>query len=218
MNDVKIRWQSAMQEMPLIAILRGLLPEECIDIANALLSAGFKIIEVPLNSPRPIETLQLLHQEFNDKAILGAGTVLTAKQVDAVISTGCKLIVAPNLDHNVAQAANQHNGIYCPGVLTPTEAFSAIAAGASALKFFPAEAIPPNFIKALRAVLPDSTPIVPVGGITPSNLDGYVKAGATGFGIGSALFKPGRPADAVHLSAHEFVDAYKEAKILNADG
>lgn len=217
MNDINLTWQSAIQEMPLIAILRGLLPEECIDIGNALLSAGFKIIEVPLNSPQPIETLQLLNQEFSDRAVFGAGTVLNAEQVDAVINTGCRLIVAPNLDQNVAQATNQNNGIYCPGVFTPTEAFAAVAAGASALKFFPAEVMPPKFIKALRAVLPASIPLVPVGGITPSSMSNYLKAGATGFGIGSALFKPGRSADAVYQSALEFVDAYKEAKISSTE-
>ena len=203
-----------MQEAPLIAILRGLLPEDCVDIGSALLSAGFEIIEVPLNSPRPIETLQLLSQEFGDRAILGAGTVLTAEQVDSVINTGCKLIVAPNLNHDVARTTIQHRGIYCPGVFTPTEAFSAISAGATALKLFPAEVMPPKFIKALKAVLPNSTPLIPVGGINTSSLGDYLKAGASGFGIGSALFKPGQSADETYHSALAFMDAYKEVKTL----
>jgi len=211
-NELTTRWNLAMEEMPLIAILRGLLPEQCIEVGNALISAGFRIIEVPLNSPTPFETLTLLNREFGNRAILGAGTVLTANQVDHVIATGCKLIVAPNINQAVADAATKHNAIYCPGVLTPTEAFSAIEHGATALKLFPAEMIPPAIIKALRAVVPHTMPLMPVGGIKPQNMADYLEVGAAGFGVGSALFKPGKSSAEIHKSAKDFVAAFQKAK------
>ena len=210
-HSLNRRWQSAIHDMPLIAILRGLSPESCLEIGHALINAGFKIIEVPLNSPKPYQTLSMLSEEFGDKVIIGAGTVLQANQVDKLADTGCNLIIAPNLDLRVAKQTEQHNLIYCPGVLTPTEAFSAIEHGASGLKLFPAEMISPTIVRALCAVLPGDVPLFPVGGISPHHLYDYLQAGANGFGIGSAVFKPDYPASKVHAAAIEFVHAYQQA-------
>ncbi|MBX2870047.1 MAG: 2-dehydro-3-deoxy-6-phosphogalactonate aldolase [Acidiferrobacterales bacterium] len=212
MKERNERWQAAINELPLIAILRGLVPEQSKETGQALIDAGFQIIEVPLNSPRPIETLSILNNRLSGQAIIGAGTVLNPTQVESVAHTGSELIIAPNLDSAVAAAANQQHCIYCPGVLTPTEAFSAIDQGASGLKLFPAEMITPAIVKALRAVLPEETPLFPVGGISPDRMQDYLAAGANGFGIGSALFKPGDSASSIYTQARAFVSAYKKAQ------
>ncbi len=206
------RWQSAIAELPLIAILRGLVPEQSVEVGQALIDAGFRIIEVPLNSPTPYETLSILNQQFSGQAIFGAGTVLNAEQVASVARTGSELIIAPNLDGNVAKAAGRHNCIYCPGILTPTEAFSAIEQGAAGLKLFPAEMITPAILKALRAVLPADMLLFPVGGVSPQSMHDYLAAGASGFGIGSAIFKPGASASDIYTQAKEFIKAYRLAK------
>ena len=202
-------WRTAFGPVPLIAILRGLEPESAIDTAAVLISAGIRTIEVPLNSPRPIATIARLVERFGDEALLGAGTVLTADEARAVIDTGARLIVAPNIDAEVASIARGHGAVYCPGAMTPTEVFSALTLGATAVKLFPAEIIGPAGVKAMRAVVPPGTALFPVGGISPSNLADYVAAGADGFGLGSALFKPGMsPAD-VEDRARAFLAAWQ---------
>lgn len=196
-----------LQRLPLVAILRGLVPEASLAVGRALVEAGWQIIEVPLNSPRPLESIATLAHAF-PQILVGAGTVLRVDQVDAVASAGGRLIVSPNADAAVIARAKASGMICLPGVATPTEAFAALAAGASGLKLFPAEMMPPAVIKALCAVLPPGVPLLPVGGIGLDNLAAYRAAGASGFGIGSALFKPGMSAQAVSLQAHRFVQAW----------
>ncbi len=209
MKDANILWEACIKQMPLIAILRGVKPDEVLAVGQFLVDAGFTSIEVPLNSPRPFQSIELLMREFGDSVIIGAGTVLTVDDVNQTFDTGAKLIIAPNFNDNVARAAQQGGGIYCPGVATPTEAFNALDAGASALKLFPAELVSPVVVKAMRAVLPANTSLFPVGGISPSNMTTYLEAGATGFGIGSALYKPGKSVDAIGTAAQAFVGALK---------
>lgn len=197
----------AMAALPLVAILRGLHPAEAEPVGAALLAAGWRLLEVPLNSPQPLQSIGTLARAF-PQALVGAGTVRTAGEVRQVHDAGGRLIVSPHFDPVVVQAA-LHLGMAClPGVATPSEAFAALAAGASGLKLFPAEMIPPAAVKALRAVLPPEVLLLPVGGITPAAMAGYRAAGASGFGIGSALYQPGRPADAVESSARQFADAW----------
>lgn len=200
-------WRAALNHMPLVAILRGLQPERCEEVAEALIAAGFRIIEVPLNSPRPFETIALLAERCGDRALIGAGTVLSPDQADAVAAAGGRLVVMPNCDPAVIRAAKAAGCVAVPGVMTPSEAFAALAAGADALKLFPAEALPPNVVKALRAILPPETQVLPVGGITPEVMAGYWAAGASGFGLGSALFHPDRPTCDIAAAARRFVDA-----------
>lgn len=195
--------QTALSVLPLIAILRGIRPDEALDVGTALDSAGWRAIEVPLNSPRPLESIAALAQAF-PHILVGAGTVLRPEQVPEVHRAGGRLVVAPNFNREVVRAALDLGMAYAPGVLTPTEAFAALDAGASALKLFPAEMIPPAAVKALRAVLPASAMMLPVGGITAMNMAGYRAAGADGFGIGSALYRPGKDAGAVYEDALVF--------------
>lgn len=197
-----------LQPLPLVAILRGLTPEEAPAIGAALVDAGFRILEVPLNSPRPLESIALLAKAFGDRCLVGAGTVLTPAQVHDVAGAGGRLIVMPHADTAVISAARA-TGLRCtPGVATPTEAFAALAAGADALKLFPAEQLPPPVLKAWRSVLPAGTALLPVGGITPERMAAYRAAGAAGFGIGSALYAPGTDAAEVARRAADFVDAW----------
>ncbi|NKB75817.1 MAG: 2-dehydro-3-deoxy-6-phosphogalactonate aldolase [Gammaproteobacteria bacterium] len=212
MTTLEITWSTAIAQMPLIAILRGVQPEEAVGVGNALIEQGFKIIEVPLNSPTPFKTLKLMSERLGDRAIIGAGTVLCEADVDACVKAGCKLVIAPNFDIEVAEACSKNAVIYCPGVATPTEAFAAIKAGAHALKLFPAESITPNIVKALRAVIPPSVTMLPVGGVSPDNLGEFHKAGATGFGIGSALYQPGKTLAEITKSAKAFVTAIQTAR------
>ncbi len=201
------RWRDAIASAPLIAILRGVTTDESLAIGDALISAGFTLIEVPLNSPTPLETIEKLQKEFGAQALIGAGTVLTAAQAYDVKNAGGELIVAPNFSPEVADACLTPNTIYCPGVATPTEAFNALQAGANGLKLFPAELISPQAVKAMRAILPAEALLLPVGGITPHNIPDYLKAGANGFGIGSALYKPGVTTTQIHESAKQFLSA-----------
>ena len=198
----------AMAQLPLIAILRGLTPAEAPKIGEALVSSGFAIIEVPLNSPEPLKSIAALTQQF-PHTLIGAGTVLNAQQVKDVHAAGGRLVVAPNFNPAVVAQALALNMVVLPGVATPTEAFAALDAGAHGLKLFPAEMISPATVKALRAVLPKAAALMPVGGITPDNMAVYLTAGASGFGLGSALYAPGRPAQAVQQQAHAFVQAFK---------
>jgi 2-dehydro-3-deoxyphosphogalactonate aldolase len=199
-----------MTELPLIAILRGLRPDEAAGIGQALFDAGFRIIEVPLNSPEPLRSIVNLADRFGDLALIGAGTVLNPQAVDDVAAANGRLIVMPHGDGPVIRQAKA-KGLYClPGVATPTEAFAALAAGADGLKMFPGELLPPAAIKAWRAVLPPDLALLPVGGITPEKMAAYHDAGATGFGLGSALYKPGMTAAEVGQRAGTFVAAWRK--------
>jgi 2-dehydro-3-deoxyphosphogalactonate aldolase len=201
-------FDTAFAANPLIAILRGLKPAEAADTAAALTGAGFTILEVPLNSPDPLDSIRRMVTAATD-AIVGAGTVLTRDQVGRVADAGGRIIIAPNFDPRVAAEARRLSLAYCPGVGTVSEAFAALEAGAAALKLFPAEMIPPAAVRAMRAVLPRETRLLPVGGIDPSTMAGYVRAGANGFGLGSALYKPGQDAAATGRRAQDFMAAWQ---------
>ena len=195
---------------PLIAILRGVTPDEADSVAAAVVEAGFGAIEIPLNSPDPLVSIEIVARLFGDKVLVGAGTVLEAHEVDEVAKAGARLVVAPNADHAVIERAAKLGLIALPGVATPTEAFAALKAGASGLKLFPGEAIPPGVVRAWRAVLPKAVPLYPVGGVTPERICAYRRAGANGFGVGSALYKPGSTIDEVARAAQAFVRAWKQ--------
>jgi 2-dehydro-3-deoxyphosphogalactonate aldolase len=196
-----------LRDMPLIAILRGLVPEQALDIGQVLVDAGFRVIEVPLNSPRPQESIARLADVFGDRALVGAGTVLRQADVRRVQDAGGRLIVMPHGDTSIVAEAKQRGLVCMPGVATPTEGFAALAAGADGLKLFPAEAIPPPVVKAWRAVFAPETLLLPVGGITPERMAAYRSAGASGFGLGSALFAPGMTPTEVRDRAKSFVTA-----------
>lgn len=202
-----IDFRKAMTHCPLVAILRGIKPEHAAAIGDRLIETGFTMIEVPLNSPDPLRTIEILAHRLGSRALVGAGTVLNAHQVDEVKAAGGTLVVSPNCDDAVIARTKQAGLVSIPGVATPTEAFVALSAGADALKAFPAETLPPAAIKAWLAVLPAGTEILPVGGIGKDNMGGYWKAGARGFGLGSSLYKPGDPPDAVHASALRLIAA-----------
>ncbi|PLC06773.1 2-dehydro-3-deoxy-6-phosphogalactonate aldolase [Variovorax sp. RO1] len=201
------KFNAAMQALPLVAILRGLSPAEAADVGDAIVEPGFRLLEVPLNSPQPLESIALMRQRFPN-ALVGAGTVLDTKQVREVQAAGGELIVSPNFNAEVIREAAQLGMVCLPGVMTPTEAFGALAAGATGLKLFPAELASPAVVKALLAVLPAGTPVMPVGGISPDNMGTWRAAGAAGFGIGSSLYKPGKTAAAVREDAQRFVAAW----------
>ena len=199
-----------LEGLPLIAILRGIRPREVPAAADVLTSAGFRIIEIPLNSPEPLESLR--HLAGRTGLLAGAGTVLSTAEVEAVAAAGGRLMVAPNADREVIAAAKRLGMVALPGVATPTEAFTALAAGADGLKMFPAEILPPKAVKAWRAVLPASIALLPVGGITPESMADYLAAGADGFGLGSALYKPGMSAGELGQRAQAFARAYRALK------
>ncbi len=196
---------------PLVAILRGLKPAEALDIGAALVDAGFGIIEVPLNSPEPLESIELLAKEFGDTCIVGAGTVLTTEQVDGVIDVGGRLIVSPDMKPTVIQRTIERGGLSFPGVFTPTEAFAAIDAGCHALKFFPASLHGPDGVKAIKAVLPTHMNVLAVGGVSVPTIGEWLSAGTNGFGIGSNVYKAGWDAETVSTEAKAFVAAYDAA-------
>lgn len=201
------RFDAAFTACPLVAILRGVRPDEIEAIGDALVDAGFTMIEVPLNSPDPFASIEKLVRRFGDRAVVGAGTVLTVENVLRVEATGGTLIIAPNANTAVISAAAERGMVAMPGIATPTEAFAALAAGAAALKLFPAEAASPNVLKAMRAVLPKDLRMLPVGGITPKAMAVWRDAGAAGFGLGSALYAPGMTAAEVGERARAFVAA-----------
>jgi 2-dehydro-3-deoxyphosphogalactonate aldolase len=176
---------------PLVAILRGVRPDEAEAIAAALERAGIAIVEVPLNSPDPLESIRRLAAGFGERMLVGAGTVMTAEQVAAIAAAGGRLIVTPHADLRVLRAAKAAGLLACPGFFTPTEAFSLLEAGADGIKLFPAEAASPAVLKGIRAVLPAGTAVLPVGGIDAANMRPWLQAGAAGFGIGSSIYKPG---------------------------
>ena len=201
--------QQQLARLPLVAILRGLTPSEAPTIGQALASAGWGLLGVPLHSPKPLESIALLAAQ-HPQLLVGAGTVLQAREVREVQAAGGRLIVSPHFDAEVVREAVRLGLACVPGVATPSEAFAALAAGAHALKLFPAEMLTPAVLKALRAVLPASAALLPVGGIGPHNMAEYRRAGASGFGIGSALYTPGRTAEQTAAAAHTFIDTWSK--------
>jgi 2-dehydro-3-deoxyphosphogalactonate aldolase len=202
------RFAAAVAALPLVAVLRGIRPEESEGIGRALYDAGFRLIEVPLNSPEPFRSIARMRETLPGDALLGAGTVMTSGQAARLGECGGEMVFMPHSDLAVVRAAKSLGLLCVPGVLTPTEAFAALAAGADALKLFPGEMITPKVVKAIRAVLPKDTLLLPFGGITGESLRPYVEAGAGGFGLGSALYKPGLRADEVAPRARAFAEAW----------
>lgn len=194
--------------MPLVAILRGLRPEEAAAIALAVVDAGFVCLEVPLNSPEPFASIRAIKAAVGERALVGAGTVLDATDVEKVRAAGGEIVISPNCDPSVITTTKSKNLISMPAFFTPSEAFSALRAGADALKLFPAEAASPASLKAMRAVLPREAAIFVVGGVTPDTMGPWRDVGAFGFGIGSALYAPGRTAGDVKQRARAFVSAW----------
>lgn len=208
MTQQRVDLQSHLDQLPLIAILRGVRPEEVVAIGRALVDAGFAIIEVPLNSPGALESIQMLHDALGVYVLLGAGTVMTPSQVRDVAAAGGRLIVMPHADADVICAAVAEGLACIPGIATPTEGFSALAHGVDGLKLFPAEVLTPTVLRAFGAVFPTDTRFFPVGGITPGSMGEYVAAGATGFGLGSALYRRGDGPVQVSTSAKAFAAAW----------
>lgn len=199
--------ETALARCPLVAILRGVRPDEVGAIGDALVEAGFAMIEVPLNSPDPLASIALLANRYGPDVLIGAGTVLRPAEVNAVASAGGRLIVSPNVNPAVIRASVDASLVSLPGYFTPSEAFVALDAGAHGLKLFPAEAASPNVLKAQRAVLPPHIPLFAVGGVGTDTLATWLAAGARGAGLGSGLYKPGMTAQQVAERARAFVVA-----------
>lgn len=204
------QFKAYLSQCPLIAIIRGVTPDEAEMIGEALFSAGIRIIEVPLNSPDPIESIRRLSRALGERALIGAGTVLEPEQVAEVTSAGGRLIVAPNVHTPVIEATVAAGLVSAPGYFTPSEAFEALRAGAHCLKLFPAEAASPAIVKAQRAVIPKAVPLLIVGGVRPANMKAYLDAGADGFGLGSGVYRPGQSAAEVATQAKAYVDGLVE--------
>lgn len=207
----RAEFDAAFARCPLIAILRGVRPDEVEAIGEALVESGFAIIEVPLNSPDPLDSIARLARRLAGRAVVGAGTVLRIEEVAAVAEAGGTLAISPNANPQVIAAAVDHGLVSVPGIFTPSESIAALDAGAAALKLFPAEAASPAVLKAIRAILPPATRVLPVGGIVPGALAGWRAAGAAGFGLGSALYSPGMQAADVAARARDFMEAWKAA-------
>lgn len=200
------------KHLPLIAIIRGVLPSECVSVAKVLVEEGFTMIEVPLNSPDALESIRLLVNEFGEDYLIGAGTVTTPEKAQSVIETGANLVVTPNANEQVIKMSVEAGCATFPGVVTPTEAFSALAAGATGLKLFPVSMLGLDGYKALNSVLPPETLCYPVGGIEPTveSMLPYVKIGAAGFGLGSALYTPAMSIEQVRENARSYVKSFHE--------
>jgi 2-dehydro-3-deoxyphosphogalactonate aldolase len=196
-------------DLPLVAILRGLAPQEAETVAHALFDNGFRLIEVPLNRPGALEAMRIIRALAPPDALVGGGTMLTIADVDAVADAGGQIFVAPNCNPPVIAHAAERGLLCAPGVATPSEAFAALDAGAHILKLFPAEAIGPPGLKAMKSVLPEGTPLWPVGGVTPEQIPAWKAAGASGAGIGSQLFTPGIALDELTRRANAFVTAWR---------
>lgn len=209
MSGLGSRFDAAMAALPLVAILRGIAPVDSESIAMALHATGFRLIEVPLNSPDPFDSIGRIRRALPTDTLVGAGTVLRTDDVARLHAAGGELVVMPHADTALIRAAKAANLLCLPGVATPTEAFAALDAGADALKLFPAEMITPPVVKAMRAVLPKGLRLLPVGGITPDNMATYVSVGANGFGLGSALYAPGASCEQVTERALRFVAAWR---------
>lgn len=201
-----------LKDLPLIAILRGVTPDEIVPVGRALYDAGFRVIEIPLNSPQPFESIRRLTAELGESCLIGAGTVLNEAQVAEVDAAGGRLIVSPNANLAVIRASKAAGLVSAPGVATPSEGFAALDAGADSLKLFPAEQLGPAVVKAWRAVFPKELALLPVGGITPDNMGPYLAAGANGFGLGSALYKPGLTTAQVSANAQAFAAGWQAVK------
>lgn len=207
-----MKLEDGLDACGIVAILRGVSPDEAIAMGQALFDAGVRVVEVPLNSPAPFLSIAKLAKEFAGRMIVGAGTVLTVQDVNMLKSSGGEISVSPDCNEAVIARAVELGMVPLPGVFTPTEAFSALRAGATHLKLFPAEAASPLVIKAWKAVLPRDVKIFAVGGITPENMGEWLAAGARGFGIGSSIYKPGMGVEAVHNAASTLVSAWNRAK------
>ncbi|EBN9894077.1 2-dehydro-3-deoxy-6-phosphogalactonate aldolase [Salmonella enterica] len=203
-----MQWQT---NLPLIAILRGITPDDALAHVGAVVDAGFDAIEIPLNSPQWEKSISSVVKAYGGRALIGAGTVLKPEQVDQLAGMGCKLIVTPNIQPEVIRRAVSYGMTVCPGCATATEAFSALDAGAQALKIFPSSAFGPGYISALKAVLPPDVPLFSVGGVTPENLAQWIKAGCVGAGLGSDLYRAGQSVERTAQQAAAFVNAYREA-------
>jgi len=203
----------ALSHCGLIAILRGIRPNEVVGVGGQLYSAGFRVLEVPLNSPDPFESIKKLRHVLPMDCVVGAGTVYQAAQVENVRAAGGQLIVMPHSDGAIIAAAMSASLHVIPGVATPTEAFAAFGAGATLLKFFPADHLGPTALKAWRSVLPREIGLIPVGGIHPENLRTFLDVGATAFGVGSTLYKPGMTPQDVALRGAEFIAAWRSARL-----
>jgi len=209
-----IDFASALAGLPLVAILRGIAPDEVEAAGDVLVEAGFTLIEVPLNSPEPLVSIERLVKRVGDRAVVGAGTVLTTAQVAQVEDAGGAMIVSPNTDLAVISETARRGMVSLPGYFTPTEAFAALAAGATGLKLFPAEAATPSVVKAQRAVLPKDVPLFAVGGITPDNMEPWREAGADGFGLGSSLYRAGATTQEIAANARAFAAAWAKMETL----
>jgi 2-dehydro-3-deoxyphosphogalactonate aldolase len=187
-----MKLEEALGHVPLIAILRGIRPEEIIDTAEALLDAGIRVVEVPLNSPSPLESIRILASQFKGSLVAGAGTVLSPEDVEAVAQVGGEIIVSPHADMRVIARAIELGCTPFPGIFTPTEAFTAISAGARFLKLFPASTGGPAHLRAMKAILPSDVRVYAVGGVGPDAMESWREAGAAGFGLGSELYRPGQ--------------------------
>ena len=200
-----------LQELPLVAILRGVTPQRVHGVAEALFDAGFRAIEVPLNSPEPLKSIEALAKQFGDRCLTGAGTVLTPQQADSVADAGGKLMVTPNTNPDVIARGVQRGLTVMPGFYTPSEGFAAVAAGAKYLKLFPASSGGIGHLQAMLAVLPKTIPVYAVGGVGAGNMSEWRKAGAAGFGLGSELFKPDFTDEEIATRAQKCVAAFKAA-------
>jgi 2-dehydro-3-deoxyphosphogalactonate aldolase len=204
-------FQTYLSELPLVAIIRGVSPDDAEVTAKAIFEAGIRIIEVPLNSPQPFDSIKIIADALGNRALIGAGTVLNTDDVKRVQHVGGRLIVAPNTDTDVIRATVDAGLVSSPGYFTPSEAFTAIKAGAHALKLFPAEAASPAVVKAQKAVLPKGIPLIVVGGVNVDNIGGWLDCGADGFGLGSGLYKPGQSAEETLQKARTFVAAVRRS-------